>query len=320
MRFVSYRIIVKYDIKLAKQYDMPRPGITYEQVAAVAETLVAEQLKPTLTAVRERLGSGSMNTIHRHWSAWQDQQKPTPRKLSEPNSRLLSALGAELSKVAEEAAAEAEAALAQALSELAAMAANGEALETERDDLAQQLLEVTTERDTVAGKATEQAEEIERLKQEAARQQEELASVRRTLAQAELRLEAVPRLENELAALRDQLASEQASRAAADKAAAVAEAQRAAEETARQRAEARLGSAEAREGEARKELAESHTAHQATRDKLTEAVGLAAGAQAELKELRAHIQAETADHPPPTALSAATGDADKSRPRGGRKP
>ncbi|RWA45701.1 hypothetical protein AU476_31345 [Cupriavidus sp. UYMSc13B] len=148
---------------------MARQGISYEQVAAVADALVAEQLKPTLAAVRERLGSGSMNTIHRHLSTWQGQQKPTPRKLSEPNSRLLSALGAELSKVAEEAAAEAEAALAQALSELAVMATNGEALEAERDDLAQQLMEVTTERDTVAGKADEQAAEIERLKQEAAR-------------------------------------------------------------------------------------------------------------------------------------------------------
>jgi len=274
---------------------MARQGISYEQVAAVADALVAEQLKPTLAAVRERLGSGSMNTIHRHLSTWQGQQRPTPRKLSEPNSRLLSALGAELSKVAEEAAAEAEAALAQALSELAVMATNGEALEAERDDLAQQLLEVTTERDTVAGKADEQAAEIERLKQEATRQQDELAGVRRALAQAELRLEAVPRLENELVALRGQLASEQALRATADKAAAVAEAQRAAEEAARQRAETRLGNAEARESQTRQELAEAHAAHEATREKLTEAVGLAAGAQAELKELRAHIEATAPD-------------------------
>lgn len=305
---------------------MARPGITYEQVAAVAEAMVAERVKPTLTAVRERLGSGSMNTIHRHWSAWQNQQRPTPRKLSEPNSRLLAALGAELSKVAEEAAAESEAALAQALSELAAMAANGDALETERDDLAQQLLEVTTERDTLAGKATEQAEEIDRLKQEAARQQEELAGVRRALAQAELRLEAVPRLENEMATVRGQLASEQALRATADKAAAVAEAQRAAEETARQRAETRLSSAEAREGQARKELAEAHAAHQATRDKLTEAVGLAAGAQAELKELRVHMEAKVSETPTVASqrgddARAAATDADENKPpaRPGRR-
>ncbi|WP_439672873.1 DNA-binding protein [Cupriavidus necator] len=278
------------------KYEMARPGITYEQVAAVAEALVAQQLKPTLTAVRERLGSGSMNTIHRYWSTWQEQQqKRPPRKLSEPNSRLLAALGAELSKVAEEAAAEAEAALAQAMNELAAMAANGEALEKERDDLAQQLLEVTTDRDTVAGRANEQADEIERLQQGAARQQEELARVRRALAQAELRLDAVSRLEDELVAVRGQWGSEQALRAAADKTAAVAEAQRAAEEAARQRAEARLSSAETREGQARQELREVHAAHQSTRDKLIEAVSLAAEAQAELRALRAHLEAKGAE-------------------------
>lgn len=299
---------------------MARQGISYEQVAAAAEALVADQLKPTLSAVRERLGgTGSMNTIHRHWSTWQAQQKPTPRKLSEPNPRLLAALGAELSKVAEEAAAEAETALAQALGELAVMATNGEALEAERDDLAQQLLEITTERDTIAGKADEQATEIERLTQEAARQQEELAGVRRALAQAELRLEAVPRLEDELASLRGQLASELSMRAVADKSAAVAEAQRAAEEVARQRAETRLGSAEAREAEARKELAEAHAAHQTTREKLTEAVGLAAGAQAELKELRARMEVKVSDHPQ-DASAATTDTEDRNPPPAGRKP
>ena len=110
---------------------MARQGLTYEQVAAVADILVAEQVKPTLSALRERLGSGSMNTIHRHFTAWQGKQKPSPRKLSEPNPRLLSALGAELSKVAEEASADAHAELQSALSELAALAANGEALEAD---------------------------------------------------------------------------------------------------------------------------------------------------------------------------------------------
>ena len=56
--------------------------------------------------MRERLGTGSMNTIHRHLVTWQGQQKPAARKIGDPNPRLLAALGTEFSRVAEDAAAE----------------------------------------------------------------------------------------------------------------------------------------------------------------------------------------------------------------------
>ncbi|MCK4120415.1 DNA-binding protein [Ralstonia nicotianae] len=270
---------------------MARQGISYEQVANVAEQLVADQLKPTLNAVRERLGSGSMNTIHRHLTAWQGHQKPAQRKMSEPNTRLLTALGTEMSRVAEEAAADAEAALAQAMSELAVLAATGEALEAERDELMQQLQQIATERDTLAGKATEQATEIARLQEEVERERNDHAGIRRNLAQAELRLEAVPRLELELAELRAHIVVEQAGRAAADKAEAVADAKRVAAEAAAAQANERLTQAEVREGQARAQLADAHTAHERTRDKLTETVGAAASAQAELKAIRAQIEA-----------------------------
>ncbi|MBT1536547.1 DNA-binding protein [Ralstonia solanacearum] len=269
---------------------MARPGISYEQVANVADALVAEQLKPTLTAVRERLGRGSMNTIHRHLTTWQGRQKPAARKLGELNPRVLNALGSEMSRMADESAAEAEAALTQALSEMAVLASAGEALEAERDTLAQQLQQVATERDTLAGKAAEQAAEIDRLNAEAERERAELASVRRALAQVELRLEAVPHLERELSELRAQLAAEQATRVAAERAAAVAEAQREAADTARMQANERLANAESRESQVRAQLAEAQAAHERTREKLTEVVGHEAGAQAELRMLREQIE------------------------------
>ncbi|MDO3615292.1 DNA-binding protein [Ralstonia pseudosolanacearum] len=270
---------------------MARQGISYEQVANAADTLVAEQLKPTLTAVRERLGSGSMNTIHRHLTAWQGRQKPAARKLGELNPRVLSALGSELSRAAEDAAAEAEGALAQAMSEMAVLASTGEALEAERDALAQELQQVATERDKLAGKAAEQAAEIDRLNTESERERAELATVRRALAQVELRLEAVPHLERDLAELRTQLAAEQATRIAADRAAAVAEAQRDAADTGRMQANERLANAESREHQVRAQLAEAQAAHERTREKLTEVVGLEAGAQAELRMLREQVEA-----------------------------
>lgn len=270
---------------------MARQGISYEQVAHAADALVAEQLKPTLTAVRERLGSGSMNTIHRHLTAWQGRQKPAGRKLGDLNPRVLAALGTEISRAADDAAAEAEGALAQAMNEMAVLASTGEALEAERDTLAQELQQVATERDKLAGKAAEQAAEIDRLNAESERERTELATVRRALAQVELRLEALPHLERELSELRAQLAAEQATRVASDRAAAVAEAQRDAADTARMQANERLANAESRENQVRAQLADAQAAHERTREKLTEVVGLEAGAQAELRMLREQVGA-----------------------------
>ncbi|WP_081651632.1 DNA-binding protein [Cupriavidus sp. WS] len=280
---------------------MARVGVSYERVAAAADALLAEGQKPTLRAVLERLATGSMNTIHRHWSVWAAQHKPAPRKINEPNTRLLQALGTELSKAAEEAASEAEANLAQAMKELAVFSANGEALEAERDALAEQLLQVTKERDVLAGKGEEQLAEMARLNQELERERNELAAVRRQLVQAELRVEAVPRLETDLSEVRALLAAEQAARVEADKtaatavavaerAAAVADAQRAAAVSAQSQAEARLATVEKREEQAHADLVAAHTAHQATREQLTSAVGAAAAAQAELKALREAVE------------------------------
>ncbi|MDB0543320.1 DNA-binding protein [Ralstonia solanacearum] len=297
---------------------MARQGISYEQVADAAKALVAEQLKPTLSAVRERLGSGSMNTIHRHLTAWQGQQKPAARKLGELNPRVLAALGSEISRAADDAAADAEATLAQVMSENAVLASTGEALEGERDALAQELQQVATERDKVAGKAAEQAAEIDRLNMEAERERAELASVRRALAQVELRLEAVPHLERDLSELRTQMAAEQTARVAADRAAAVAEAQRDAADTARMQANERLVSAEAREHQVRTQLAEAQAAHERTREKLTEVVGLEAGAQAELRMLREHVEATMpAPEPAPSQQTGPSSSKPAARRRGG---
>ncbi|MGT2491298.1 DNA-binding protein [Cupriavidus basilensis] len=57
-------------------------ALPYEVVAAAADALLAEGRKVTLAAVRERIGTGSMNTIHRHWTIWQGHQKPSARKLA----------------------------------------------------------------------------------------------------------------------------------------------------------------------------------------------------------------------------------------------
>ncbi|WP_221931826.1 DNA-binding protein [Klebsiella pneumoniae] len=59
---------------------MARQGITFEQVAAVADALAGEGQQPTIRAVREKLGdTGSPNTIHKHLTAWREAARwPQP--------------------------------------------------------------------------------------------------------------------------------------------------------------------------------------------------------------------------------------------------
>ena len=49
---------------------MAREGITFEQVSAAAEDLLQTGQQPTIRAIRERLGTGSPNTIHKHLTSW----------------------------------------------------------------------------------------------------------------------------------------------------------------------------------------------------------------------------------------------------------
>ncbi|MES2258948.1 MAG: DNA-binding protein [Pseudomonadota bacterium] len=57
---------------------MGRTGITYEQVADVADALSGEGLVPTIRAVRERIGTGSPNTVQRHLLDWRAARVPAP--------------------------------------------------------------------------------------------------------------------------------------------------------------------------------------------------------------------------------------------------
>jgi colicin import membrane protein len=56
---------------------MARTGVTYEQVAAVAEALVHAGEKPTARRVRQELGAGSMGTITTALQKWRGEQPAT---------------------------------------------------------------------------------------------------------------------------------------------------------------------------------------------------------------------------------------------------
>lgn len=204
---------------------MAREGISFEQVAAAADALVGEGQQPTIRAIRERLGTGSPNTVHRHLAAWREARPAATAAAPELPLTLTAAIAAEIERAAAQARAEVEGRLVQALGEGAELAAAGEAIEAERDALSELVAELTRERDTLAGKAEQQAADLADQAQRIEREQQAAESARVELATARLKIEAQAERQREQAAeierLRAALAEAQHGRTAAEQQAAV---------------------------------------------------------------------------------------------------
>lgn len=127
---------------------MGREGIGLEQVAAAADALVGEGQQPSIRAVRERLGTGSMNTIQKHLSAWR-ASRPSVAPVHELPPALSAAIAAEIERAAARVRADYEARLEAAQGEAAELATAGEMIEGERDAMVEQVARLTRERDTL---------------------------------------------------------------------------------------------------------------------------------------------------------------------------
>lgn len=240
-----YRICNNMDYTIRKGIEMAkRDGITYEQVAAVADKMVGEGDDPTIRAVRETLGTGSPNTIHRHLTAWRAARPVAVAAAAELPAALTAAIAAEINKAAAAARGKIEDELVKGRSEAADLAAAGEALEAERDNLAEQVAALTTERDAALATATERAAEISRLAEAVTREQAAAESARLEVATVRLKIESLAEKTGEqaeeIARLRAAFEDSRQARTAAEQGAAVANAKLDA-------AERRAAAAEARE-------------------------------------------------------------------------
>lgn len=223
---------------------MARQGITFEQVTAAADAIVGEGQQPTIKAVRERLGTGSPNTIHQHLKRWREARPVAVVAALELPQALASAIAAEIERTAAQARGEIEGRLVQAQAEADELSATGETLEAERDALAEQVATLTTERDTLTGKAAQQAADLAEQGQRIEREQQAAEAARVELAKVQLKVEAQAEKLAEQATALDRLATDLK---AADKARQEA-AQAAAVLAARlEAAEARASAAEGRE-------------------------------------------------------------------------
>ncbi len=147
--------------------DTTRPGVTFDEVAAAADSLANDGKPVTLDAVREALGDASPNSIGRHLGAWRAARADAaqPPKAAMPES-LVAELARWAQQFAEEAGAGTRDALAQARRDMDDVLAAGEQLEAERDTLVDEVASATAAREQAAAAAAERSEEIERLNAE----------------------------------------------------------------------------------------------------------------------------------------------------------
>lgn len=200
--------------------------ITPEQVHAVADGIKAEGGKPTLRAVRERLGTGSMGTIVKllqQWRASQERQAVAELALPPALQRaLLDFMSVELAK----ARAPLEAELAEQQQAVADLGIENERQAETIVEQGEALSALAAEKAAIDGKAEQLRADLVVAKEEVARERMALDTTRTELAKATLRLESVPRLESDLAAVRSELATERQERAQAEQRAAVLAAQK----------------------------------------------------------------------------------------------
>ena len=164
-------------------------GVTAEQVQAAAEAIAAEGQRPNVRSIRDRLGTGSFNTIQRYLSGWRESRPQVTQAAYELPAELVNAFGAELRRGAEAATAEIRAELAEAHQEVKERAENGEELEQQIEELEQQVEALTHERDTAAAEAAARADEIQRLAEQVRREQDAAEAARTEVATARVKIE-----------------------------------------------------------------------------------------------------------------------------------
>jgi chromosome segregation ATPase len=274
---------------------MARIGITYEQVAAVADSMAGAGQQPTIKGVRERLGTGSPNTVHAHLTAWRAARPVAVVAAPTLPASLMAAIGAEISQAAARARAEVEGELVHSQAEAAELSAAGGVLEEQLGDLTEQLGEVGAERDEAVTLAAERAAEIGRLAEQVEREQRSAEGARVELAKAALRLEGLAERQAAQAAevvrLTAALDEQRQARAAAEQAGAVlaARLEAASERAARAEAAEQAGQRDA--GRVRDELAQARLQVQAQQIALDTAARDREAAQRAADEARAEAKA-----------------------------
>lgn len=141
-------------------------AISYEQVASAAESIKAEGGKPTLAAIYDRLGKGSMSTITKfmqRWKAGQPQQQTSEIVLPE---QMKSAIVNEMERYASQRVSIVRDELEEAQRIIDSLTEESEALQIKCDNQNEQIDHLQTKNDEKRDKIKTLADEIGRLTRE----------------------------------------------------------------------------------------------------------------------------------------------------------
>ena len=243
---------------------MPREAsITYEQVAAIADSIKASGGKPNPRQVRERHGSGSLGTIHKLFQQWEAGQA----RQIEASLALPPTLQRAILEFMDQELATARAELELKLMD-AQVTANDLATENERqasqiEALDASIVDLQEEKAGLAGRSAQLETDLATAREEAGRERQSAESARTELAKAQLRLEAMPILEEENKRLLAALDAERTARTDAERRAAAAEAKASGLVD-------RLGDAQERQRESAAELAKLESERKRLTSELSE--------------------------------------------------
>lgn len=168
---------------------MAREGISYGQVVSAIEELVGSGKQATINGIRQVLGTGSPNTIHKHMVEWRNLQQNRTVACAALPEAVTTVIARELDRVAAQAKAEIEDQLSLAKNEALELATAGEALEVEIQTLKASIAATTTERDAVSAIAAERQKEIINLSELVKREQKEAESARLDLGKMQLKVD-----------------------------------------------------------------------------------------------------------------------------------
>jgi chromosome segregation ATPase len=206
---------------------MARPGITYNEVVGAIDSIIAAGADPTIQRIRDNLGSGSPNTIHKHLSSWRDARPPSQRTAPELPADLQSAILREIARQAAGDRAALEKDLAATQKEAAVLARTGEELEELNTELVAQNEALAAEKERLAALAEERKKEVEELKKELTRERQAAEHARIQVAQAfnkaEVLNEQLAQSATRLAQAEAEIKTAQTGQIAADKTLAVVE-------------------------------------------------------------------------------------------------
>lgn len=215
--------------------------VTYENVVAAAEALVADGQKPSVRSVIKQLGGGSPNAVLKLLNEYKAGRPVIRSSDIELDPSIIAAMVRQMRTVAETATADAEERLSSLNDDLSTLAESNQSLEQRVEQLANELTAAHQQIEQLTSQQHDQqlkfAADLDALKAKSAelagdldKERDRANAAQQELGRAQAKAEAVPVLEALIAKLQSDLEAERAARAAAEQRAAVAEAQRVAAE------------------------------------------------------------------------------------------